>query len=312
MLKNYFSILFILAVSVSFAQSKYKTKYVIKDKVCYTIETDKGITKYIDSIYLVKEAKVSFDQLSDPEKKKILEKIKNLKSITFKEEIDVGGNKVSIEKTLNIDEYLKAQKFSTTEKYNQDATVGYVKFEDDKLYLNPYINPIKSKFDRDVYYYKLKNRQTVKLDFTEWVINALTIPLKYRFDPGTNATGEFSVDFNANLFIGHTNGSTKFLHREKVDNKEFKTYFTNGIYLGVSTTTLNSVNTSRATTPLVDEEVTAGLFSIGYGFGGGIDKVTLMTFIGIDFAVGAKSDLWNYEGKPYLGLGVGYDLFKFN
>ncbi len=312
MIQKYYLVICLFIAFSSFSQSKYKTQYVIIDKICYTRDIDKNTVQYIDSVSLVKDVKVNFDQLPEQEQRKILDKIGDLKQIKFKEDIDLGGNTVSIERTLNIDDYLNSQKFATTQKYNQKATVGYVKFEDDKLYLNPYINPNEANFKRDVYYYKLKNRQTVQLDFTEWVVSALAIPLKYRFDPGTKATSEFSVDFNANLFGGYTTGSTKFLHREKVGNKEFKSYFTTGAYIGVSTTTLNATNTSRAKTPLVDTEATTGLFSIGGGLGGGIDKISIMGFIGFDFAVGTKSELWNFNGVPYIGLGLGYDIFKFN
>ena len=311
MKKNYFLSLFLLLTAFSFAQSKYKTQYEIVKFLFYDQYNEDGSVTN-DTLFLVKDRTVGFGELSEREQKAILNSLKDIESFSFTEELNINGNKLTVEKTLSLDEYLSSKKFSTTEKFSQNTNVGYVKFDENRLYVNPYIEPNKADFDRDVYYYKLKNRQTVQLDFTEWVVSALTIPLKYRFDPGTNATSEFSVDFNANLFAGYTTGSTTFLHREKVGNKEFKSYFTTGAYFGVSTTTLNATNTSRAKNPLVDTEVTTGLFSIGGGLGGGIDKVSLMVFIGFDFAVGAKSELWNFNAVPYIGLGVGYDLFKFN
>ncbi|WP_281989730.1 hypothetical protein [Aquimarina aggregata] len=42
------------------------------------------------------------------------------------------------------------------------------------------------------------------------------------------------------------------------------------------------------------------------------NKINLGVFVGWDKIVGANRDNWLYNDKAWLGVALGYDLFKFN
>jgi hypothetical protein len=78
------------------------------------------------------------------------------------------------------------------------------KEESDKLFVNPFLvydDRMRTYVDRDqVYYYKLENRQSIKIKFNHYAIKAITIPIKVRF--GSNDL-DFSTDANLGIFGGY-------------------------------------------------------------------------------------------------------------
>ncbi|WP_040415562.1 hypothetical protein, partial [Cyclobacterium qasimii] len=213
------------------------------------------------------------------------------------------------------EEFYQKQIIEKKENVLRTGIKGFVKFDKNKLTVNPYL--IKDKYGdfgkRDVYYYELKNRQTIKLSFNEWTVSALTIPIKYRFkNKDDGISEEFTTDFNANLFIGKTLfGKTSFFHRKDVDNITNTYNLTGGILLGTSTVKLNASNTSAANQPLDSEiEHTKGLGTIGLGLSYSYNKINLGGFIGWDYSVGDNAKKWNYYKKHWIGFALGYSLFK--
>ena len=194
------------------------------------------------------------------------------------------------------------------------ARKGFVKFDEDKVWVNPNL----VNFESDgLYYYQLKNRQTLKLHFTEVGVSALTLPLKYRLgsddNPAKPISEEFTTAINLNLFLGWTlRGTTIFHYREKVGNISNTAKWTLGPLFGASTVTLNKSNTSAAENPITDDtEITKGLATVGIGGTYSFNKINAGLFYGWDFSIGADAARWNYNRRPWLGLALGYSLFPF-
>lgn len=338
------SFFFLIIATSIFSQETYKTKYQIKTTIEFKCDKDDIVSNSnckSDTKKLKRIKKVDYVDLSSPEKSKIKNQFKNIINTKTKElelEKKIGDQTFNIKYDLSeflenptdaeleklIIEMTSNQKFDQELFFPQSTdtpnfTYGYAKLENNKLYINPWLqlnNDLQIE-DREVYYFELENRQTVHLRFTEWSFSALVIPLKYRFQTKKNdveISEEFSASVNANFFAGYTLwGGTYFHHREKVGNKENTWKITPGVFLGTSVAELNSSNTynnERENKLTGNESLKKGLLSLGIGVGGSFNKLTANVLVGWDFAIGDKSQIWGYNGEPYLGFGIGYSLFK--
>lgn len=290
------------------AQESFRKTYDIPNQV-----TLKGN----ETIYLMKTTKVKFQNMSERQK----DSIRKLYPLGSKMEIELEeiylGKKRKIIKEILVSEAFYEQQFILKkEKATKTGISGLIKFEKNKLTINPdLLQNGDGSFTGhgNSYFYELKNRQTLSLPFTEWTINAITIPIKYRFkDESANVAEEFSTSFNANLFLGYTfSGSTYFAHRRDVGNKSNFYKWTFGAMVGFSTVSLNANNTSAATTPLAaGTEIVKGLGSLGLGLTYSFNKINFGAFVGWDYALGEDANKWNYNKEPWLGFALGYSLFQ--
>ncbi|WP_411031262.1 hypothetical protein [Spongiimicrobium sp. 3-5] len=198
---------------------------------------------------------------------------------------------------------------------------AFVRFKEDKLYVNRYLIFDENGEDehRDgTYFFKFKNRETISLNHRGVYLSALTIPIKYR-PPLTDKEGnkikeEFVADFNANLFLSTTIwGKTNFTYLKNVDNSIRDHSLRIGGFIGGSSIKLNPGNTENAPNGRAlqaGQEITKGLFSFGGGLTYTYNTIGVGAFIGWDLAVGRGSNIWDYDGAPWLGLSLGVDLLK--
>ena len=307
---KYFKICLIVSFlfcSKNFAQEAFKKVYYIPNTICY------GDTLKIP---LKKTFKIKYKDLSEKEQENIRKSFPKLGSqLNYVIEKNVSGNKVNVSVTDTINEAFY-QKQVKEKKVNVErcGIKGFVKFDKNKLIVNPYL--IKDKNGefgkRDVYEYQLENRQTIKLNFKEWTVSALTIPFKYRFkDRDAGISEEFTTAFNANLFIGRTfYGKSTFFHRKDVGNITNTYKWTGGLLLGVSTVKLEASNTSASTVPF-ESDILKGLGTIGLGLTFSYNKINIGAFVGVDYSIGDDAEKWNYNKEPWIGFALGYSLFKF-
>lgn len=244
---------------------------------------------------------------------------------------------------------IRRAKIYDNEKTNDNVYDGGLLFKDDRLYVNfwPFIPP-KKKGDKNTQelladataknqlnidnesrkelFYKIPDDHTAIFHFTEYTLTAITIPLKYRFQTDRDAldssdpeniteisveSEEFSTSVNLALFGGFTWGKTKFTHRKKIGNRTNTKKNTIGLFLGSSAVELKSTNTNiTLAQPQGDREGTFGTISFGFGYVKSWNKISIGLLTGIDKGVGRVSEAWIYDGKPWFGVGVGYDLFK--
>jgi hypothetical protein len=225
----------------------------------------------------------------------------------FKEKIDGSGDgqaQEGIAKTIN--------------RYDDETNDDEVKNKE-----NESLNAQRET--SEALFYEIPDDHTAIFKFTEYSINAITIPLKYRFQTKRNAlttsdeniteinttSEEFSTSVNLSLFGGYSWGKTKFTHRKEIGNRIKTVKNTIGAFLGSSAVELKSINTNiTLAQQQVDLEGTIGTVSIGIGFVKSWNKISIGIFSGIDKGVGRISKSWVYDGRPWIGFGVGYDLFK--
>lgn len=303
-MKKLITIIAVLLFGInSFSQESFKKKYFIP-------------TKLANEIFLKKDTIIKYENMNDKEKEIINKKYINGEYVDVTTEELIDGKKVTAIRRIKVDDTFK-KTLSINRPINvKDCGIrGFVKFEEDgKLLVNRYL-----KIDNDgkytrhpIHYYQLKNRQTIKLWFTEVSVSALTIPIKYRFKGKNGLQEDFSTAFNANLFVGYTLGRSSFFHQEKVGDKINTHKFTVGALFGTSTVVLNQSNTSLDPVPLGEKEtITKGLASIGIGATYAFNKINIGIFGGHDYAIGDGATKWNYNKEPWIGFAIGYSLFNF-
>ena len=294
----------LLTASISaFGQESFKKKY----KIC----RDKIIMQGGDTVYLKKDTLINYLDIAG---KKPVE-FQLGKKYMVSNEVSLNGKKTVVSNEIAVDEhYLKTLKLEQEKKVTLKKTIcAYASFENDKVYINPYLKKeLSGKYKNEgIYYFQLKNRQSIKLSFSEFNVSALTLPIKYRFRGKNGLEEDFSTAVNGNIFFGYSLGKTSFFHQEKVGNKTNTWKFSGGLLLGASTVTLNSANTSMAINPVEeDKEIIKGLGSIGVGLTYSFNKINFGAFYGYDYAIGESASRWNYNKKPWLGIAVGYSILS--
>jgi hypothetical protein len=311
-MKNLLTAILLLFSFTVFGQETFRKAFKLKE----AINLEGGAV-----INLKKEEQVKFKDLNQTEKDSIQKIYKLGETLNYTIERAIPPGKVQAYEKILIDskffENLKIKKVINVQQL--PAKEGFVKFDEDKVWVNP--NLSGDFTNKGLYYYELKNRQSMNLEFSETTVSALTIPIKYRFKKESqdilaeskDISEEFTTAVNVNLFVGKTfHGKTKFHYREKVGNITNTSKFTGGLLVGVSTVTLDRSNTSASNSPILDDsKITKGLSSLGIGGTYTFNKINFGLFYGWDFSIGDDSSKWNYNKRPWLGLAVGYSILPF-
>lgn len=300
------TIVLLVFAGMAWGQETFKKRYSIKEKLKFG-------TGYV---FLTKETNdtVKFIDFSKKEKANIEEVYKKDSLVEVTREESIGGKKVVITRTTKVDssfykEFTQIRKKEERVNLDGKQIKSFVKFDEDKIYVNPYLSNEKNR--KEIYYYQLQNRQTAKLCFDEVTVSALTIPVKYRFKKD-DIPEEFSTSFNMNAFVGYSFGRDRFFHQKKVGNKTISEKITFGAIGGISTIKLTAGNTSISKEPIeAGKEFTKGLASVGLGTAYAYNKLNIGAFVGWDYAVGESASTWNHHAQPWIGLAIGYGLFNF-
>lgn len=157
----------------------------------------------------------------------------------------------------------------------------------------------------DVFFGFLKSdfkQQTQKVE-SRFGFGTVILPLKIRFGGGDSiAKTKRYFDFTADVNLG-----LSLNYRFNRELAQIKKYFI--INLSTSSVKVNKDNTNG----YVKTETNASAISPSVGFVFEFNNaIQLMTCIGVDFVAGKLGREWIYRDKPYLGIGIGFSLFKFN
>ena len=117
---------------------------------------------------------------------------------------------------------------------------------------------------------------------------------------------EFSIGANLGALIGHTWGTTNFVHRKEVGNKQYDTKCTFGLFLGADKLEFSFENNNAE-----EVNVKTAVLSTGLGYLFSYEKFTFGATGGFDFSLGENSSEWDFQGRPWLGISLGYSLFTF-
>jgi hypothetical protein len=156
-------------------------------------------------------------------------------------------------------------------------------------------------------YFKLANAEfmevTTKLD-EKWTFGTVILPLKLRFGD-TDSKGsnlryfDFTSEVNVGLSVARrfTRGNTR-----TIDTYGF-------LSLNLSSIPVDSANThgfQKAKTNASAISPTIGMV-INFKNSG----LQLITTIGMDLMAGELGRKWTYRNQPWIGIGVGFSIFKF-
>jgi hypothetical protein len=174
------------------------------------------------------------------------------------------------------------------------------------------------KYDRDVdYTIKLKNREFISFPYTSFDFGPMTIPFKQRFGykKGTvTVDPQIQADLNVGVFGGYTLGRYRKRYESGTPGelKDLSNLsFTFGGFLNISTAALDSAATTAGKLPFAkDKTATIGVVSFGTGVLTTFYNFQIGLFAGMDKGVGTNAQNWNFNNKPWVGIGIGYDLKK--
>jgi hypothetical protein len=232
------------------------------------------------------------------------------KQIIYEGKTGSDGRNIILKDSITIPCIVKITKrdsFIVITKFEGDYLSDTLKKDNPGLVYNglffPYLDSIKNTSSLFVGTGKLKYLSTSP------VFQALTIPLKVRFGQGS-APYEAEGSINFGVAFGW-----KFTHHEYQNfyhgktrlfvNSENNHYsITPGIFVGPGVVELTA-NNSHVT----DDR---NVLSIAYGamLVFGINRLNIGLALGFDNAVGNKDQNWIYQGAPWLGMTISFDLIQ--
>ncbi len=147
------------------------------------------------------------------------------------------------------------------------------------------------------------------------VVQAITIPFKFRFKVNDNFPSTASADFSVGLAGGYkfTNYRYRKYYVKKPTGKyaEYNDYtsqwvFSPGIFLAPTVVDLDSLHTNgKVSSDRSVVGLTGGAFFVA-----GYNNFNLGFALGIDKTFGSGPSAWIYSGKPWLGIILSVDIFK--
>jgi hypothetical protein len=144
---------------------------------------------------------------------------------------------------------------------------------------------------------------------TSPVFQALTIPIKVRFGQGsTPYAAEGSINFGVAFGWKFTHHEYENFYHRKTGlfvNNEYNHYsITPGIFVGPGVVELTTNNSK------VTEDVNVLSLTYGAMLVFGLNRLNIGLALGIDNAVGNSDQNWIYQGKPWLGITISFDLIQ--
>jgi len=168
------------------------------------------------------------------------------------------------------------------------------------------------------YSIKLDNREFISYNRTSVEFGALTIPFRRRYGyskPSENGRvpievkSDYTADFNVGVFGGFRYGKRRVRFEAPAQKELANLGVTIGPFFNLSTAALDQATTTAGKNPFgKDDKATIGVWSIGLGAMLDFYNLRLGVFWGRDNGFGSDAKNWNYNGRSWLGLGVGYSL----
>lgn len=192
------------------------------------------------------------------------------------------------------------------------ATVTIDKDTASLVHLNYWLSPDVDTLD---YVIRLRNREYISFRNDSWTWGALAIPVRYRRGYtgrlGNAIGSDVSASFNANVYFGRTFGRAGYRY-EKYSANTFQSRWNVSIagLFGLSAPEIGPSSTQSAGADSLRTKRLLLVASPGLGMMTNIRGVDLGVFLGVDHGITDGAAKWDYSNKPWLGLGVGFQLFK--
>ncbi|KFF24045.1 hypothetical protein [Chryseobacterium vrystaatense] len=186
-----------------------------------------------------------------------------------------------------------------------------LKVVDKKIMIYPWYFNYNSKtnkfFDENDVYIKMKDRVNYGFPYRSIQVGLITLPVKWYMD---SKIGNIETSLNAMINVGYKFGNSRFVKLPNEEKpREYKTGFSVNGLAGISKIELDENNTSLSQNGIAKGNVAA--ISLGGSLGYHYNDFTLMIALGFDLPTSNRKN-WNFNGVPWLGLGIGYNFLKFN
>jgi len=157
------------------------------------------------------------------------------------------------------------------------------------------------QFEIDVAKRKIGDKNIIaKIPFRAWNWGISFIPYRMRFQQDSiPLTSDSKVELS--FMYGYTSGFAKINH-ESITHY----YFTGSAFLGLSTAKLQKETVTNPQALTRNQDNVALSYGVNAMFGRNNFGISLS--LGFDVSVGKNSDLWIYQNKPWLGIGVSTNL----
>lgn len=335
----------IKTVKVKNCSDVFPKGYIVKKEykkkngdIEYTLTRTDSLTK--DSVYLVEKsitkeiksfggyANITVDEKDksilhvnywlnpfNKVKEKIQIKIRNRK-MNCNEEFDSKDTVYNITKDTTFNLYMITEKFfsdTTKDWFKNSSQIIEVYKEKEPGTLDYYL---VNKYDKNAdYTIKMENREFKSYRKQGIEFGVVTIPFKYRFGYTKNniqVKQEFQADLNVGVFGGYKLGRYRVRYEGTTLKDLANLSCTIGGFLNLSTTTLDSISTTLGKVPFKKEEkASIGVLAPGIGIMASIYNFQIGAFLGWDLGFGQYAKQWNFNGRPWLGFGIGYNLTSF-
>ena len=280
---------------------------------------DPKIVKYLEEIKMLNTYKDSLEFLKYSNKRKIFKEVTS-DNVNLKiDETRKRYEKKIKELTLSINAKKCPERFDKIEgRFSFDK--GYLKFTPRKFlvfdtsgtkintvvsYLNGY-HRTNSNEKKESLGLKLNPSSLTLIQHESYSFGALTLPLKIYLGSNSDSipdgTNNIVTNLNFSLFVGRNWGNHGFNSKGEVVSKR---YHSINFLAGASKLALSKTNTDG----LVKEaEVLSINTGLAYSFL--INKFNIFVGIGVDIPMSSVADDWIFKGQPWLGIGLGYSVFK--
>jgi hypothetical protein len=156
-------------------------------------------------------------------------------------------------------------------------------------------------------YFKLTNAEftevTTKLD-ARWTFGTVILPLKLRFgDTDTKGNNLRYFDFTSEVNIGLSIA----WRMTRANTRTIDTYFFGS--LNLTSIPVDSANTHGFQKTKTNASAISPTFGTVINFKN--SGLQLIGTIGYDFMAGELGRKWTYRNQPWIGIGVGFSIFKF-
>jgi hypothetical protein len=177
----------------------------------------------------------------------------------------------------------------------------------DKLFVNPYeFTSPEDAYLNEKFYLKIPENHRIVLthSFVKW--SAITIPFAIR--PALNDTigSRLTADLKIGVSVSYNFNWETFKNR-RIEVQKSVLGISAGLGFGFSMVTLDKSSTSLSEKPLEDTDEGLAFF-ITPGIGINLKGFKVVGFYGWDLGLTKNVAAWNYNKRPYIGIGLGIDI----
>lgn len=230
---------------------------------------------------------------------------------------DINGNLQSFELEEKIN--WKASKVLTTSElkkygWNDVFLNGNISPEKGRLIINFWnrgtiSDSLKNFLSTNQFSISIEENDNLSFYADSFQLGAMTLPLKVYLSKRDNdvAGGMAEGNTNIGIYAGYKFGWKKYVKLKH--EKEYRIYnmaFSSNLIIGLGKVTIDDKNSVGH---LQTWKVDVPTFNLGLAIGLHYKDFSLLVAYGTDFLMSGKGENWNYKGKPWLGIGVGYKIF---